>query len=103
MVDEGGEPTAPGHGQSPGTPRDAVGVLGAPGTGILFGGSPVNGDLSAGGRITAGLWLDCNRTVGIEGSFFELAGQAQHFGGGSLGSLGRPFFNTETSHPDAQL
>ncbi len=86
----------------PGTPRDAIGVMVRPGTTILFGGSPVNGDLKHGGRITGGFWVNDNRTVGIEGYFFELAGQAQHFSGGSPGNLGRPFLNTETGRPDAR-
>src|SRR5262245_52245287 len=34
----------------PGTPLDQAGVLGAPGTSVLFGGTRVNGDLRIGGR-----------------------------------------------------
>src|SRR5262245_20711328 len=41
----------------PGTAAANVGVLGVPGTVVLFGGSSVNGDLSVGGRVKAGRWL----------------------------------------------
>jgi hypothetical protein len=57
----------------------------------------------AGGRITAGYWFDCGRTCGIEGYFFQLGSQAQHFSGGTPNNLGRPFFNTQTGQPDAEL
>jgi hypothetical protein len=87
----------------PGTALGNIGVLTTPGTAVLFGGSPVNGDLSAGGRITAGLWLNCDRTVGVEGYFFELGKQTQRFSGGAPGSVGRPFINTDTGLPDAEI
>jgi hypothetical protein len=54
----------------PGTPQAAAGVLGAPGTSVLFGGSAANGELTPGGRITARLWPRCQGVVGIEGYFF---------------------------------
>jgi hypothetical protein len=59
----------------------------------------VNGDLSAGGRITAGLWLNCDRTVGVEGYFFELGKRTQRFSGGAPGNVGRPFINAVTGLP----
>ena len=87
----------------PGTPLGEVGVPGAPGTSVLFGGSPVDGDLRVGGRVTAGLWLDCDRTWGVEGYFFQVGTQAQGFRGGLPSLLGRPFINTATGLPDAEL
>ena len=48
------------------------GVLGVPGTVILFGGSTVNYGPQSGGRFTAGYWLDCDQTLAIEGSLFFL-------------------------------
>src|SRR5262245_35359868 len=50
----------------PGTPRSSVGVLGAPGTTILFSGNSINEDLRVGGRITAGGWLDEGQNRGLE-------------------------------------
>jgi hypothetical protein len=87
----------------PGTPQASAGVLGAPATSVLFGGSPVNGALDAGGRITAGLGLGCDQACGFEAYYFQLASQSQHFQAGSPAILGRPFFNTQTGRPDAQL
>jgi hypothetical protein len=69
---------------------------------VVFGGSPVNNELTVGGRVTAGLWLDCDHTFGIEGYFFDLGTQAHGFSGGSPALLGRPFFNVATGRPDAE-
>jgi hypothetical protein len=87
----------------PGTALGGVGVPGAPGTSVVFGGSPVNEDLRVGGRVTAGLWLDCDRTCGVEGYFFELGNRAQSFSGGTPGSVGRPFLDAATGLPNAEL
>jgi hypothetical protein len=70
---------------------------------VLFGGSPVNGDLRVGGRVTAGFWFDCDQTCGIEAYFFQLGTQAQGFRGGSPANLGRPFVNAATGASDAEL
>src|SRR5262245_31571922 len=43
----------------PGTPQIDAGVLGSPGTAVLFGDSHVNGDVRSGGRVTLGGWLGC--------------------------------------------
>jgi hypothetical protein len=86
-----------------GTPKGLVGVPGTPGLSVLFGGSPANGGPTVGGRVTAGLWLDCDRTCGVEAYFFELAGLGAHFAGGSPGNVGRPFINAANGLPDAQL
>jgi hypothetical protein len=87
----------------PGTALGRVGVRGTPGTPVVFGGSWVKGDLSVGGRVRAGLWLDCERTFGLEGSFFQLGTQAEGFSGGTPGIVGRPFINVATGRPDAEL
>lgn len=49
-----------------------LGVLGQPGTQILAGGSDVHFGPSSGGRFTLGAWLDDERRVGWEGSYFFL-------------------------------
>jgi len=85
-----------------GTAPGNVGVLGAPGTSVVFGG-PVNGNLTAGGRVTAGYWLNDEQTCAIEGYFFQLAANAAHASAGSPASVGRPFFNVATGLPDAEL
>ena len=90
-----------------GTPQSA-GILGRPGTQVLFGGNGIDQDAFSGGRFTAGLWLDCDRTVGIEGSYFFLASRSADFaaaGSAAPGSqvLARPFFNPVTGAQDSQL
>jgi hypothetical protein len=87
----------------PGTPTGSIGVPGAPGTSVLFGGSPVNGGMAPGGRVTAGFWFNCERTIGAEAYYFQLASQAGGLSAGTPNSVGRPFFNTMTGLPDAQL
>lgn len=74
------------------------GVLGAPGTAVLFGDSTVNDGWRAGARITAGYWLDPRHTRGIEASFFDLADASADFAAGSAGTplLARPFTDATT-------
>src|SRR5262245_58536535 len=57
-----------------GTSQDQAGVLGTPGTTVLFGDSRVNEDARSGGRITLGAWFDARQTVGLEGNFFGVGG-----------------------------
>jgi hypothetical protein len=89
----------------PGTPRGAAGVLGQPATAVAFGGNRVNDDFRNGFRLTGGLWLDDDQTCGVEGDFFFLGRSRQGFAAASAGSpvLARPFFNTATGLPDAEL
>lgn len=90
----------------PGTPQTSAGVLGAPGTTILFGSSAVDDSLRSGGRFGVGYWFDCLDRLGAEASFFFLTGQSQHFNAASDGTniLGRPFFDvTNNNSPVAVL
>jgi hypothetical protein len=88
-----------------GTPRAQAGVLGAPGTTVLFGDSGVNGGVRTGVRFRAGYWCDCEHTIGIEGDFFVLENLATHFNAASNGNpiLARPFFNALTNQQDSEL
>jgi hypothetical protein len=87
-----------------GTPISQAGVLGAPGTTILFGGSSVNDDLRAGGRIAVGYWFDCDRTCGVEADFFMLEGKAARFAASSGGDpiLARPFTDASSGGQASQ-
>ena len=78
-----------------GTPLFSAGVLGAPGTTVLFGNSDVNDDWRAGGRITAGYWFDPSRSRGIEASFFGLGDVSTGFtaNSGTTPIIARPFFD----------
>ncbi len=86
----------------PGTPRSDIGVLGAPGTTVLFGG-PVNGDLAAGGRIAAGYWLSDERLWALEGYFFQLGAVAARASAGTPDNVGRPFINAGSGMSNAEL
>ena len=80
-----------------GTPQAEAGVIGQPGTSVLYGGTGIMTGLRSGGRIRFGTWLNCCETVGIEGEFFSLAQATEKFSASSNGSgnpiLARPFFN----------
>jgi hypothetical protein len=52
---------------------------------ILIGGREVNPGNSSGGRITAGLWLNRSRTVGLEASYFYLGPRSINQSGGGNG------------------
>ena len=89
----------------PGTPFATAGTLGAPGTAVLFGDSTVNDGWRAGGRITAGYWLDRAHTRAIEASFFDLQDASTNFAASSNGTtiLARPFVDATTNLQSAQL
>jgi len=89
----------------PGTPPAQRGVLGFPGTAVLFGDSTVNDGWRSGGRAEAGFWFDDRRTSGIETSFFQLGDAATNFRASSDGNsiLARPFLDATTTRQDALL
>jgi hypothetical protein len=88
-----------------GTPQAQAGVLGAPGTSVLFGGDRVDTDARSGGRVTAGYWFDEEQTLGIEANFFYLEQQTDGFSTASAGVpiLARPFFAVDKGRPDSLL
>jgi hypothetical protein len=71
------------------------GILGMPGTVVLFGGSGVGGDLRSGARLTAGAWCDDECEMGVEASGFFLGQRSFRFAANStqFPVLARPFFN----------
>jgi hypothetical protein len=82
-----------------GTPVSSAGVLGAPGTQVLFGGgNPDMGEFS-GGRFTLGFWLDPNHCFAIDSTTFFLGSRSTSFSVGSDGStiLARPFTSVVTA------
>jgi hypothetical protein len=88
-----------------GTPVGEAGVLGQPGTSILFGGHDVSDNPRSGGRITAGGWLNECQTIGVEGYFFGLENASNSFSAASNGNpiLARPFVNAQTGLEDSLL
>lgn len=87
-----------------GTARVSAGVLGVPTTSVLVGGR-VNDEARSGGRFTAGVWLDPDRHLGIEGGFSMLESQSTIFLNSSDGTsiLARPFFNPLLQAPASVL
>jgi hypothetical protein len=84
------------------------GVLGQPGTTVLFGGSDVDNQVRSGGRVTGGLWLNNSQTIGLEGNYFFLGSRSVHFDAASSGAPGsemiaRPFFDVMSGIQNAQL
>jgi hypothetical protein len=80
-----------------GTAQNQAGVIGQPGTEVLFGGSSLLTGIRSGGRVRFGTWLNCCETVGIEADFFSLPQAVQNYSASSNGAgdpiLARPFFN----------
>ncbi len=96
-------PTPPLVTTSPvGTPRSLAGVL--PGAGVLLGGD-LDSSSHSGLRFTLGYWFDCDRTIGLEGSYFFLGERSVNFANASTGTpiLARPFFNAVTGLEDSEL
>ena len=89
----------------PGTIQSQAGVLGVPGTTILFGNERVNDDVRSGARLTFGKWFDCDNECGIEVTVFGLEDKDTIFGASGNGNpiIARPFFNAVTNKPDSEL
>jgi hypothetical protein len=89
----------------PGTPLPQAGVLGAPGTSVLFGGSDVNDNVRSGGRFAVGAWLDDCQTFGVEGWVFFLEDKSAGFSAASPGNpiLARPFIDAVTGRPASEV
>ena len=88
-----------------GTPFAQAGVLGAPGTTVLFGDSGVNGDWRSGGRVRAGYWFDPRHNKGVEVNFFDLQGASTGFATDSNAHaiVAQPFFNALTNQQNSLL
>ncbi|MBX3412861.1 MAG: BBP7 family outer membrane beta-barrel protein [Pirellulales bacterium] len=87
------------------TPRADAGVLGEPGTQIVFGNQRYLNEMRAGGRIEFGAYLDDCHTIGIGGGFFGLGEDTATYANASAGEpiIARPFFSTLTNAQDSAL
>lgn len=87
------------------TPIAQAGVLGQPGTTILFGDNDVNDEDRSGYRFSAGYWFDCCMCSGIEADYFQLDTKTDSFDAFCPpgGTLNRPFFNVQTGLQDSEL
>ena len=83
-------------------PLVSTGIVGQPGTAILFGDDPINAGVRGGLRLRMGTWLDCQQTRGFEGSFFWLGNDGN---GGTFGEglIGRPVIDADTGQNGIQL
>src|SRR5207253_2456566 len=88
-------------------PVASNGILGQPGTVILFGGpgTTLDNDVRQGGRFTLGYWLDPCRQCAIEGSYFFLEDETTHFRASSdaFPLLARPFFRINTGSEFSEI
>lgn len=89
-----------------GTPQNLAGVLGAPGTSIVFGNSDFADGVRSGFRVRAGFWIDECNMCGFDGGLWflgphdethVLSCDAAH------AMLARPFFNALTATQDSEL
>lgn len=79
-------------------------AIGNPGTVVLFGDRELHDDDRSGGRLTLGLWLDCDQSCGLEISGFYFPEDTEGFSAnsGQFPILGRPFFNLNAGQEDVQ-
>ncbi len=77
------------------SPPESFGILGLPGTVVLFGGGSQDNDIRSGGRFTVGFGLPKFGQTAIETSFLFLNERTVRFGADSnqFPVLARPFFN----------
>ena len=87
----------------PGTSQTNAGVLGQPGTTILFGDQTLDEGMRNGGRLTLGYWFDRCDETGMEVGYLGLGRITQQYQFGSDGTpiIARPFFNVETGLQDS--
>jgi hypothetical protein len=86
-----------------GTPFAQAGVLGQPGTRVLFGGGEFDGNGSEGVRGTLGYWFDRNQNFGIFTRAFRYGEEEIGYHAASDGNpiLARPFFDVGLGIEDA--
>ncbi|MDA1051892.1 MAG: BBP7 family outer membrane beta-barrel protein [Planctomycetota bacterium] len=88
-----------------GTPQAQAGVLGQPGTTILFGNDDLADHARSGARFTIGKWLDPAHCNGIEVNYLTLGSETDAFNAGlnQFNILARPFFDTVGAAEDSRL
>lgn len=88
-----------------GTPQSAAGVLGEPGTSVLFGDGPINDRVAHGFLASAGFWLTPQGAFAIEGEYFRFGDQKGNFSRSGEGSpiIARPLFDMTRDAESSQL
>ena len=83
-------------GSPPNTPQSQAGVLGEPGTTILFGDSPAGDRMRSGIRVRMGVALGGCRGWALEGDYFTVGQQSAGYDSGPRADtpiISRPFFD----------
>ncbi len=88
-----------------GTSQGQAGVLGAPGTTVLFGDQTIAQDGRPGFRSTLGLWLDCCHRWDLEFDYFNLGERQANFIETSSGDpiLARPIYDVQAMQQSSEL
>ena len=89
-----------------GTLMGDAGVIGQPGTSILFGGSEVDDSPTSGYRFGGGWWFNSNQTIGIGGRYFHFGDESVDFAASSPNGdpiLARPFYDAATDQESSLL
>ena len=87
-----------------GTATGSIGVVGAPTTSVLFGGSEFNGPMRSGARLTAGFWFTPQQETGVEANWVGLAIAEESLATASSGGspwLARPYVDAVAGQPAA--
>jgi len=81
------------------------GVLGAQGASVLVGNANFDNNFHTGGRFTLGSWVNEERNLGVEASYFILGRSTPELNLNSANStlLARPFINATTGTPAAAI
>jgi hypothetical protein len=84
-----------------GPSQNQPGVIGEPGTEILYGGGEILDRARVGGRITAGMWLDECHTWGVEADYFALQDLSENYFASGFHSmyLSRPIIDVTGGLP----
>ncbi|MFM8930362.1 MAG: BBP7 family outer membrane beta-barrel protein [Gemmataceae bacterium] len=90
-------------GSPAGTRRDEAGVLGAPGTRILYGDDTIGGGMQAGLRVYSGIFLNQAKTWAVDGSFYTLYGGDTAYLSPDGPIVSRPFRDPGTGEANAAL
>jgi hypothetical protein len=89
----------------PGTDRQDAGVLGAPGTEVVFGDQGLFDDSRSGARFRIGKWCRAGQWLGLELEYFQLDEETAGFRSAAIGEpiFARPFFNELAGQQDSEL
>lgn len=88
-----------------GTAPGVAGVLGQPGTSILFGNRLVKTNANSGWRVALGYWFDDCQCTGIEVGYFGFGRNTTRFSASNFGTpiIARPFYDTQYGAQSAML